>query len=65
MNVGALISGPANDACTILYKGEQKENNEGEGREWELSGYRLVILLGIFSNALACIVAFTVKEIKK
>jgi len=65
MNIGALLSGPTADFCTILYKGEQRdENDDGEeNKEWQLSGYRLVILLGIFANVIACIVAFTMQEI--
>jgi proton-dependent oligopeptide transporter, POT family len=31
---------------------------------WKLSGYRLVILTGVMANAIAVLVAFTVREIK-
>ena len=80
MNVAALLSGPIVDYCTIRFKhtGESIEINgtrsldeEGGGefsnddyKEWELTGYRLVILLGIIANVVACIVTVTVKEIK-
>jgi POT family proton-dependent oligopeptide transporter len=80
MNVAALLSGPIVDYCTILFKhtGESIDINgirslDEEGgvefsnddyKEWELTGYRLVILLGIIANVVACIVTVTVKEIK-
>lgn len=70
MNVAALLSGPVVDYCTILYKEDDKGGrylDQGQGyeaQEWSLTGYRLVVLLGIFSNIVACFVSFRVKEIK-
>ena len=71
MNLAALISGPVVDYCTILYKGGGdngrylEENKEGyQVIEWSLTGYRLVILLGICFNIIECFVSFRVKEIK-
>ena len=60
MNVAALLSGPVVDACTILYKGKE----EDEDTHWQLTGYRLVILTGIVANAVACAVSWSVREIK-
>jgi proton-dependent oligopeptide transporter, POT family len=73
MNVAGLLSGPVVDACTIVYDGEGKKNNDDgnrrtllddEGRPWTLSGYRLVILSGIFANIIAVVVTWTVREVK-
>ena len=76
MNFAALISGPTVDLCTIYYdnlknngeggEGNQRALGEGDGaaKEWELSGYRLIILLGIITNILACLITLSVKEIK-
>lgn len=61
MNFAALISGPIVDFCTILF---HKEKDNEVGTSWSFSGYRLVVLLGIFTNILACIVVLKVKEIK-
>ena len=69
MNVAALLSGPAVDYCTIIYEENRGDRNldQGQGyevQEWSLTGYRLVVLLGIFSNIAACFVSLAVKEIK-
>lgn len=76
MNIAALVSGPVVDVLTIWYKGgsdndtdSDTENGEdiagGEGAKgWSLSSYRAIILSGILSNAIACCVSFTVREIK-
>lgn len=73
MNVAALISGPVVDYCTILYKNDTGADDQknlaaayenGETVEWSVTGYRLIVLLGIFTNILACIITTTVKEIK-
>mmetsp|Transcript_2810 Transcript_2810/g.3308 ORF Transcript_2810/g.3308 Transcript_2810/m.3308 type:complete len:505 (+) Transcript_2810:168-1682(+) len=73
MNFAALLSGPTVDFCTILY-GDAEKKDEGhndrfleEGQEvpeWHLSGYRLVVLIGIIANVIACLVTLSVKEIK-
>ena len=73
MNVAALFSGPLVDYCTIVYKGDRDDDQQrsleeayanGQEAEWTLTGYRLVVLVGIFTNILACFVTTTVKEIK-
>jgi Dipeptide/tripeptide permease len=75
MNFAALLSGPVVDYCTILYKNEHIANgerllqqeetyNRGNSESWSLTGYRLIVLLGIFSNIVACLVAQSMKEIK-
>jgi len=69
MNVAVLISGLVVDYCTILYGGDRGDRSldQGQGyevQEWSLTGYRLVVLLGIFSNIAACFVSLAVKEIK-
>jgi len=68
MNIGALLSGPIVDICTILYKegGNKQDEDDTEintYNDWELSGYRLVILVGIVTNVVACIVSLNIKEI--
>lgn len=76
MNFAALLSGPTVDFCTIYYDSLKNNGEGGEGnqraleedggavKEWEFSGYRLVIFLGIIANILACIISLSVKEIK-
>jgi POT family proton-dependent oligopeptide transporter len=73
MNVAALISGPVVDYCTIIVKGESVAVDKNriseayansETIEWSLTGYRVIVLLGILTNILACIITFTIKEIK-
>jgi MFS family permease len=73
MNIAALLSGPTVDYCTILYKSDRSEDEQrmleetyasGGEVEWSLTGYRLIVLLGIVTNILACIVSISVKEIK-
>jgi len=67
MNVAVLLSGPTVDFCTIVYKGGGNKDYENDveinNNEWEFSGYRLVILVGILANIATCIVSFTIKEI--
>ena len=60
MNVAALLSGPVVDSLTIWYK----ETENADVGVWSLTSYRAIILTGIVSNLLACVVAFTVREIK-
>lgn len=62
MNFAALISGPVVDFCTILFQSKIRETDNDAS--WTFSGYRLVLLLGIGTNILACIVSLKVKEIK-
>jgi POT family proton-dependent oligopeptide transporter len=75
MNVAALISGPTVDFCTILYQNKYENNNDDDGAnnrmladgevpEWSLTGYRLIVLIGILSNVVACLISVSVKEIK-
>ncbi len=80
MNFAALLSGPTVDFCTILFQNQKEneiqQQTEKDGRsledyqleqntiEWTLSGYRLVILIGIIANIAACLVSLSVKEIK-
>jgi MFS family permease len=68
MNIAALVSGPVVDVLTIWYKGDSENDaeNGGEGatKGWSLSSYRAIILSGILSNAIACCISFTVREIK-
>ncbi len=73
MNVAALLSGPIVDYCTILFKNSKDEDDKkrlaeafenGEAVEWSLTGYRLIVLLGIITNIIACFITTTVKEIK-
>ncbi len=77
MNVAALLSGPIVDYCTILYKADGDDDGGGneqrlmedmqqqvQDKDWILSGYRLVVLLGIFTNVAACVLSSSVKEIK-
>eukprot|EP00557_Chaetoceros_sp_GSL56_P005715 CAMPEP_0176500222 /NCGR_PEP_ID=MMETSP0200_2-20121128/13399_1 /TAXON_ID=947934 /ORGANISM="Chaetoceros sp., Strain GSL56" /LENGTH=364 /DNA_ID=CAMNT_0017898801 /DNA_START=715 /DNA_END=1809 /DNA_ORIENTATION=+ len=74
MNFAALLSGPVVDYCTILYKnghvGDEERFLQEEAeqvyseRSWSLTGYRLIVLLGILSNIIACVVAQSMKEIK-
>eukprot|EP00531_Pseudo-nitzschia_arenysensis_P001691 CAMPEP_0116142860 /NCGR_PEP_ID=MMETSP0329-20121206/15134_1 /TAXON_ID=697910 /ORGANISM="Pseudo-nitzschia arenysensis, Strain B593" /LENGTH=527 /DNA_ID=CAMNT_0003638125 /DNA_START=162 /DNA_END=1742 /DNA_ORIENTATION=+ len=71
MNVAALISGPVVDILTIWYKGGDEDAGddtvqmEDSGiKPWSLSSYRAIILSGIVSNAIACLISFTVREIK-
>ena len=68
MNVAALLSGPVVDILTIWYKGSDDEDDDAvqvEGaKPWSLSSYRAIILSGIVANALACMISFTVREIK-
>ena len=54
---------------TIWYKGnEQSAEDEEDGDDstasWSLTSYRAIILTGIISNVLACLVSLTVREIK-
>ena len=72
MNFAAFLSGPLVDYFTIIYKGESQEDkryledvyaNDGQ-KEWSLTGYRLIVLLGICANIIACLISLTVKEIK-
>ena len=72
MNFAAFLSGPLVDYFTIIYKGESQEDkryledvyaNDGQ-KEWSLTGYRLIVLLGICTNIIACLISLTVKEIK-
>mmetsp|Transcript_55698 Transcript_55698/g.166889 ORF Transcript_55698/g.166889 Transcript_55698/m.166889 type:complete len:341 (-) Transcript_55698:859-1881(-) len=71
MNLSALISGPAVDMLTIWYRGSdalREAGGEGHdsGREgsWSLTSYRAIILTGIIANFIACMVTFTMREIK-
>ena len=70
MNIAALISGPIVDILTIWYKGgDNDEDDEVGGEEgviksWSISSYRAIILTGIVANAIACLISFTVREIK-
>lgn len=73
MNVAALLSGPIVDFCTILYKNTGEEHDRqrlaqdggySDKYKWSLSGYRLIVLLGILTNILACFATLYVKEIK-
>lgn len=73
MNFAALLSGPLVDYCTISYESDRGEDEQrmlqeayanGEEVQWSLTGYRLIVLLGIVTNVLACIVTISVKEIK-
>ena len=74
MNFAALLSGPTTDFCTIYFENARKANNDNARRfleedenyeiTWTLSGYRLVILIGIIANILACFITLSVKEIK-
>ena len=67
MNIAALVSGPVVDILTIWYKGGSEndaENDAGATKGWTLSSYRAIILSGILSNAIACCISFTVREIK-
>ena len=73
MNVAALISGPIVDILTIWYKGGDGAENAGDDevgkqegtiKDWSLSSYRAIILSGIVANAVACLISFTVREIK-
>ena len=61
MNVAGLLAGPIVDFCTISYDGNKIEHDEDT---WVLTGYRLIILLGIFANVLALITSFFMREIK-
>jgi POT family proton-dependent oligopeptide transporter len=71
MNIAALLSGPIVDLLTIRYKGPPRDD-EDEGspgdivatKDWSLTSYRAIILTGILANLVACIIAFTVREIK-
>lgn len=72
MNVAALLSGPAVDICTKLYK--KDDNDEGTSeptengiyipKEWSLTGYRLVLLTCIVANVVGVLVSLAVREIK-
>lgn len=62
MNFAALISGPVVDFCTIQFQSKARDNENDTS--WTFSGYRLVLLLGIGANIIACIVSLKVKEIK-
>lgn len=66
MNVAALLSGPIVDMLTIWYKGEDgdKESANAESKGWSFTSYRAIILTGIVANIVACIISFTVREIK-
>lgn len=73
MNLAALLSGPTVDYCTIMYRSDRGEDEQrmleeayanGGEVEWSLTGYRLIVLLGIVTNILACLVSISVKEIK-
>jgi hypothetical protein len=74
MNLAALVSGPVVDMCTILYKTHNTESSENASTDdsdneyiqltWKLTGFRLVILTGVFANVLALLVSMTVREIK-
>eukprot|EP01083_Nonionella_stella_P012632 35780_1 len=71
MNVAALLSGPTVDLCTIYFdnlKNDQDQNNrrmeDAAPAEWAFNGYRLIILLGILANIVACLITISVKEIK-
>lgn len=76
MNVAALASGPIVDACTILYKdkdGNDQQQNKAEyhngtkeytPKDWSLTGYRMVVLTGIVANVFAVLVTLTIREIK-
>ena len=69
MNVAALLSGPVVDMLTIWYnkEGDAVDANDDDVwavKEWSLTSYRAIILTGIVANAVACLVSFTVREIK-
>jgi hypothetical protein len=67
MNVAALISGPVVDILTIWYnKGDTVDANDDVWavKEWSLTSYRAIILTGVIANVGACLVSFTVREIK-
>lgn len=78
MNVAALFSGPVADFCTVHYSSNSTsvmktsiENMMAKSHlpnettlEWKLSGYRLIILVGIFANIIAFIISLTINEIK-
>jgi hypothetical protein len=72
MNVAALLSGPAVDICTKLYKGGADEEatkastytNDYMPQEWTLTGYRLVLLTCVVANLIAVLVSLTIREIK-
>lgn len=73
MNIAALISGPIVDILTIWYKGgddtetagdDEVIGQEGAIKDWSLSSYRAIILSGIVANIVACLISFTVREIK-
>lgn len=60
MNVAALLSGPVVDALTMGYHSDAYV----EGQPWSLTPYRAVVLTGVVSNTIACLVAFTVQEVR-
>lgn len=71
MNVAALLSGPIVDLLTIRYKGPPRDDKDEDSggdivatKVWSLTSYRAIILTGILANLVACIIAFTVREIK-
>ena len=70
MNVAALLSGPAVDMLTIWCRaeadanGDINQNADSADITWSLSSYRAIILTGIISNVLACILTLRVREIK-
>jgi len=69
MNVAALLSGPIVDILTIRYQNPAVQKEDG-GDEidkeptWALSSYRAIIITGIFANLIACVITFTMREIK-
>lgn len=63
MNVAALISGPVVDICTIWFEKEEDEEQQ-DTSQWSLTSYRVIILTGIIANVVACILTFTIREIK-
>ena len=78
MNVAALLSGPIVDVFTILYKVDDDENATNENgnnenddgsdddiaKSWAMTSYRAIIATGVIANIIACLVTFTVREIK-
>ena len=76
MNCGALVAGLVADALTMHFNESDSDdgndvgvdvdnNNDNDNyRAWKITTSRAIILSGVFTNFIAVLIAFTVREIK-
>ena len=65
MNLASLLAGPVVDFFTIWYNNEEENGSiTTTASGWTMTNHRAILLTGIITNVFACIVTFTVREIK-